>query len=228
MRYRLGGLPRVGTRRSTPSVPRVTADAGCRSPSPAGTPLRPVRRPVLRGPRRPSARAADFSRARGSGALSRDRPRVPGARCTAPSRRASRGFEELEAASIAADERCARSTLGRPVGARVGERYCARTTRATPETSIAAAVSVSTSMSVAAATPAERIASAGDRGAEREDDRQLVRSDRLRAMAVIAGAEFDAQSVVDDRAQLLQLVKDGPGCVAGHAAQRDARAVLRP
>ena len=39
--------------------------------------------------------------------------------------------------------------------------------------------------------------------AEREGDRQLVGTDRLRVMPVIAAAEVDTEPVVDDLAQLL-------------------------
>jgi hypothetical protein len=64
--------------------------------------------------------------------------------------------------------------------------------------------------------------------AERERDRQLVGTDRLRVMPVIPAAEVNTEAVVDDLAQLLEGVKDLPWRVSALAGQCNARAVPRP
>jgi hypothetical protein len=101
-------------------------------------------------------------------------------------------------------------------------------TSATPERSTAAGFSERSSARVPAGQ-ARRPNGVGMRAcAKGEGHRQLVGTDGVRAVTVIAGPEVAAEPAVDHRAEVLQRMKHRPGRVAASAAQRDACAVPRP
>ena len=121
-----GGLTQGGgLGASTLLVPRATADAGCRSAVAGRRPPRPVRRPVLRGPRRSSRtrRIPPSSRIRRQPSPRSGRAGYRRAHCTARSRRSVVWLEATGSRiDRGGDERLSdcSNALGRPVGAPVG------------------------------------------------------------------------------------------------------------
>ena len=98
--------------------------------------------------------------------------------------------------------------------------YSARTTSATPERSTAAAA---LSVSVPAASRAERIASACVAARSVKVTVRFVGGGRVGAVPVIPAAEVSAQPVVDDRAQPLP-GREGPARVRGRGRNSALRA----